>query len=1693
MANSNKVRGVDLFNLTAPVTTAAIKVGFIDGATGYEYDYTICEANAYAQKNPGTVFIFKDGDNNIRYLNINEVNKLTPNDTLSTETDCGGLQQVKPCGAPKVQFFGGGGIGAAGNPIIGVDGAVLAVDLIRGGHGYQYPPLVDLNDPCNNTNGAVLVAVLGEVTESYETYDKEADFEDYEICPDTTVGFGRNWGPNGEDLGPWQPEAYTGIGADPIAYEIDKYQKSLSTASNPFWTTRKKKPLKISYGSTLYNQTYLVSHPAWNPFTNTYAISPVPPSNVPGTDNSGKLFVFEWEVDFPYDGEYIIRGLCDNVAKVFIDNQFIADLNQFLDVPTPIKKTYKAGKHKIYINLLNVPIYAPIVTPPPVVKYAETVDMRRFFTFDFGGPAQSQHFYTSNPSTEFIAENNLYEEVLAFKLFKDTNQVPGTVPVYRLFYGPTGDHLYVASIVERDNAVAAGYNFEGIVGAAYDTPGVDRAEVVRYFRPGTGEHFLTLDTNEMQFLSPLGFQRELTAFYAPITIPILGGSTSSQVSAPSAVTGFNGPGIYLDMSSYAGDQNVTITVSGRSGLDYMISIPNVDSNISKLSSAISTPSTKSYTISGGKIYGPCTASVITPIYNNSISSYTGDETPSGDNKSFIVDEGYQGWDNVVLQVSSGSFKRIFSSSEVNSGTIISSKSWNENPMGVSLTIDAPPAPVPQEKPKVQSGRCPPNPIWSTRFPAKKSWYPVRYYPVGYTPPTPAITTPAPIPPLTLVPDTKIVLDKPLPILGGATEIYYGKDAQGDFFTTLSVPPGQMVTRPGAGSGRSITISGDGAEGLKLKDIISKQQTNTPSSNSSTPPPSKNSPWSNFMNRYALSPVPPLDTPSSDSAGVTHSNDWEVDIAYDGYYAVKATADNSGRILIDGKEVHNAEGFNVENPGSSKIFLTKGKHKITTEVTNSPIDKKSTIDLKIFSTLDWQSSIPIISKPVETVDMRRFFTFDFGGPAQSQHFYTSNPTTEFIEQNNLNEEGLAFKLFKDINQVSGTVPVYRLFHGPTGDHLYTTSIPEKDNAVAIGYNFEGVVGAAYDTPGVDRSEVIRYFRLGTGEHFLTLDTNEMPSLAALGFQREGTAFYAPTVIPTSPQQTNSNFITQKDKITYEGIPLVHWNDKRWSDYMNKYSVSPYLGDVNSPNAAITGTFTLTWRNVTFPEDGSYKVKMQGDNIASFTINGVDIRTTTDFVGDPIEDIANITKGTYDLVITLTNTKVASDIFAVNPSGVALEITKQTSVIEADAFSWQQNPVAISAVLISPPCPKKISGKGVVSKVIPAAQGNTPSIKNCKDPNATYNLVTQKCECNPGYTLNSTTGKCEQTTPIPPPPGPNPICSTSTKGYTGPGIYLDLTKKTGKQSIDIKISSPADSFEVKDGNNNITINASKVYDLDGGRIYGPISSKSGTVYVGSELIPPLTKLSDNDLVILDTDGNIIMTLNASAPIGSFVRCGSLTPFPTPTPTPTPPPPTPTPPPPTPTPPPPTPGPQVSGYPVCLILESVIIDDPGINYECGVDKLSIVPDNGVVLDYICDPFGKIKEVKIVSEGTCFSVYPRITLPSKTGINASFTPVFKVIRDPLDPALTGERQKLLQVTDLVGLKQTGYVDGRAYYGSVFYDQGAKYAGYYKTIGEPIRVYDTLQESITAQVTTPPSAIQRVGTDVTANDPKLNIPGTLQ
>ena len=69
------------FNLFGPATKCDIRVGYISTDRGFVDGINIYEANSYAQINPGTQFIFRNRDK-VQYLNINEVNKLTPEDML---------------------------------------------------------------------------------------------------------------------------------------------------------------------------------------------------------------------------------------------------------------------------------------------------------------------------------------------------------------------------------------------------------------------------------------------------------------------------------------------------------------------------------------------------------------------------------------------------------------------------------------------------------------------------------------------------------------------------------------------------------------------------------------------------------------------------------------------------------------------------------------------------------------------------------------------------------------------------------------------------------------------------------------------------------------------------------------------------------------------------------------------------------------------------------------------------------------------------------------------------------------------------------------------------------------------------------------------------------------------------------------------------------------------------------------------------------------------------------------------------------------------------------------------------------------------------------------------------------------------------------------------------------------------------
>ena len=174
----------------------------------------------------------------------------------------------------------------------------------------------------------------------------------------------------------------------------------------------------------------------------------------------------------------------------------------------------------------------------------------------------------------------------------------------------------------------------------------------------------------------------------------------------------------------------------------------------------------------------------------------------------------------------------------------------------------------------------------------------------------------------------------------------------------------------------------------------------------------------------------------------------------------------------------------------------------------------------------------------------------------------------------------------------------------------------------------------------------------------------------------------------------------------------------------------------------------------------------------------------------------------------------------------------------------------------------------------------------------------------------------------------------------------------------------------------------------------------------------------------------------------------------------------------------------YPVSLRLKRIDIIDVGMNLSKD-DKVKV---DDIELDIEIDGFGSATRIPVPDpppEG--FNKYPNIATSTATGIPPVLVPVFEPVRDPLK----ADPDKLIQVTDLVGIKRTGYYEGRPYYGAVFYKDGVRYAGWYETAGELIQIYDTMQESIDAEVTTPPSAILKQGSDVSSNDPKLNLPGT--
>ena len=1972
------------FDLFGQATKCDIKVGYISTDRGFVDGIGLYEANQEAKLNPGTQFIFRNRDK-VQYLNINEVNNLTPEmmlpSKISADDSCSGIVGLNLEGDTKksiddafnlktpivggttkdgasdvrdktsVDFYGGGGVGVQAAPIIGIDGSVLAVQVIHGGYGYQYPPIVDISDDTGQGSGVVAQAFIKTRSSDEEVlieeFDAEEDYEEYDLetcAPEIEkIGYGQRWSPSGKDLGKWDPSVYFNKSKDPIQFEIEKYQKFLATLRDgtrvqngrilQWWTTREKVPLRITSSDRVTREKYNVQHYAWgglksnssssltsqgkvlnssdfiessflvytsggqgrdlkfiftstvgkhsfeikadnykdnasaeeikikvkknvkykvvttsrkgirdqgllrkgtfgtggdiakrsgssnaifsdigktapddddlqvqckvgkftiengnlifelkdnseylsvanknitatkssnveNSFMNQFAISPVPPSNVPGSDNAGKTYTFEWEEEFPYEGDYIFNVQCDNDAYLFVNSDPVSDdfhigkggaAGHILSGPASIKKHMKQGISRITLDLVNhqikemKKIQEDVVATSDEVKfdisisslfsngitiegldidvskeYGEGKDIKETITkkVEYGRvypvKMRSSGFKQETSSSTLVnftglnAANNPINVTnngtrLALKdgdgsdtnaSFTITNVTGGSAK-----FSADGKNIDVRGDKVQITLSLSWNDNPRTAGTAVGTIKIGNKVWRQSGRSGNQSHTVTLSSSSsvgnsstiklktkgekviaMEDLpgqeagsAGVGFFDDLICsvnngrfygisgsscnFIVDAPIGNRGGSTQSKKTNRSKV--FNtvdfinkanrrlwkiNPGVIRDgdflnqfgvlpfdpaavanvernieksiVKFEVGDNGKTyLNISGSGRVKVGLRL-NVNDNPRRAGLAVREVKIQSDdgeilmkrewvtratdrgmgTFTAGKKYEVKILGGVgrTPIPNNaqdtiglldghgtdwnadvkitsinqissqqinaSTDAFAGFHEIVWNNITFPEDGNYaistMVDDNVVLTFSSKNNKSIILKKEgfrirgdsrtgtgksveikffkagtytlkavleqipgaalangnpmalavdvkaafvTNEIEVISSKSWNENPMGIAMTIDAPMAPTPKEPPQIQEGRCPNNPIWTTRTTkdVDQIWYPVR-------------------------------VDS----------------------------------------------------------------------------------WSKFTNRYGLSPLPPLGFKGTDGAGTVWRNTWRVPLPYKGFYGVKGTVDNFGKLFIDGVEVlgpnsdSKLESFKTESPTAKKVFLEEKTVEITIEVENEQQYIYNTIDKKIFSTADWAS------KQTQSENI-------IAGPTNVEVTFKTSSASLYANSITLFDGSLTnAPLFFDSKEYDGPQIKETHTHNIEVGKVYDvrlTSSSKRIVAGASGIEFIGLNAAnnpinvtnngkrlaLKDGDGTDTnasftidSGDVKFSAdgkglVGSGSAKFTLSWNDRPRSAGVAVQRikigtttwtqsgrSGSETHTVQIGASSAGGNNNSKIQLRNK-GKNVIQMEDWTDNDWADIicsategefydikgrtckfrvpptnrteivygrgltsgsskggvtysgppLATYANSSVLGPFITPSfngdedyiANFNGkTWIMAFSNVDFPESGTYDIQAEADDLLLVKIDGVEVAKAE--VGNGVSKTQfNVTKGKRTVELTLTNIQLNLP-FSSNPTVAAVKITKKTQVAKVDPMTgtaqgrpWTVNPLGISAILIPPPCPKKINGVGIVTSVVITDPGN-------------------------GFPTPTT------------PPGGDPPA--------GPPVILELDE---------------------------------VVPDDPGINYGP----------------------DDLVCIVNTETGEEICYNP--PKGPF---GEIPPF------------------------------KPSEFPIV-----------------GGGSSVITPPNG------------------------FRRFPEVIPRTATGIGYKGVPRLKPVIDPIGV----EPDRLIQVTDLPGLKQNGYYNGKPYYGAVFFEDGIRYAGYYDTPGQKVQIYDTLQESIDAEVTTPPSAIQRQGTDTGGNNPRLNIPGT--
>lgn len=83
-------------------------------------------------------------------------------------------------------------------------------------------------------------------------------------------------------------------------------------------------------------------------------------------------------------------------------------------------------------------------------------------------------------------------------------------------------------------------------------------------------------------------------------------------------------------------------------------------------------------------------------------------------------------------------------------------------------------------------------------------------------------------------------------------------------------------------------------------------------------------------------------------------------------------------------------------------------------------------------------------------------------------------------------------------------MYRLYNPNTGEHFYTSSLNERDQVIAAGWQYENI---GWNAPVKSNTPVYRLYNKNGGEHHYTMDPEEKDRLMQAGWSDEGIGWYS----------------------------------------------------------------------------------------------------------------------------------------------------------------------------------------------------------------------------------------------------------------------------------------------------------------------------------------------------------------------------------------------------------------------------------------------------------------------------------------------------------------------------------------------------------------------------------------------------------